>query len=288
MRLSILILSILGLYGCANIPRILNEAQKTEEQSECRSVIEASLIADTVYIAKPPFLVLKKSEGFDERRSFRGSIVSITDTGIMFVKAKDGLYTPEPKFYPFGNIACLVDSNNHIIYGELNKNTAMFWNMELVCKKLDTVETKPITLVLPANNSASYCVEPGEYRIIYLRFRSSKDYLDQGDSLSSARFFVSRDAITYIGTFHLEYTWTPSPDMTIVPITVLHRPGMNENSPFVGGAIGGLLQYYADKEKAEKEKKESPFHALKVTIDSSYVPSFKSHLPKINCPITIK
>jgi hypothetical protein len=291
MRLSILIVFIVAFYGCTNVYTVSNEAKKSEEQSGCRSAVEAFLQSDTVFIAKPPFLVLKRTHGFDERKSFHGGIVSISDTGIIFVKAKDGLYTPEPAFYPFENIACLVDSNNKIIYGQLKKNTPIFWSIDLVCNKIDTIETKPITLVLQANKGMSYCVDPGEYRIVYFKFRTSEDYydqyLDQSDSLSSARFLVARDSITYIGTFHLEYKWTPSHDMAIIPITVLNRPKISSiyTNPIVGG---GLLGYLAAVEIKEREKKESPHHALKITIDSSYVPLFKSNLPIKYCPITIK
>jgi hypothetical protein len=62
---------------------------------------------------------------------------------------------------------------------------------------------------------------------------------------------------------------------------------MNSTYPSLG-LVGGVLQYYADKEKGEKEAKETPFHAMRVSTDTAYVPLFKAYLPIKYCPVTIK
>ncbi len=286
MKYLLLMIITIALYGCANVPGVRNEAPTISDQPQCRSVVEAFLRTDTVYHPKPPYIVLKKSQDFNGTRTYRGGIIELNDSGVVFLRSKDGQYSVETKFYPFSDIECLIDSNNQIVIGEWKKKIG-FWNIELMCQKEGNPDAELFSIVLQPNQKVSYCIEPGEYRIVYLRFRSTDNYLDCSDSLCCSRFTVARNAITYIGTFELEYRWKPSSGMTMIPFKVLHHQGMNSTYPPMG-LVGGALQYYADKEKAEKEAKETPFHALKIINDSSYVPLFKEHLPLNFCPVGIQ
>jgi hypothetical protein len=281
MRHILIFLPLLTLCSCANVPSVQNEAQRASSGTACSSLVEATLISDTLYTSKPPLLILKKA--YTTARVLRGAIHQISDSGVVFLRAKDGLYTPDPKFYSVDEIECLIDSNNRVRFGKWKGSSIAFWNIELLCQRSGAPDSKPVTMVLEPNRKVSYCVDAGEYKVIRIRFRGFDDFVNQSDSLCCTRFTVKQNAITTLGKVELKYTWTPPSDFAIIPITVIHRPGMNETTPFlggaIGGAVGGVLQHLADREQAENERMASPFHALRIKIDSAYTPVSKSGLP---------
>ncbi len=279
MRITCLILLIAIFYGCGGI----KEAQKAADRQNCRSVVEAFYTTDTTYSTKPPFLLLKHDESFNDSRYLYGGIVSMNDSGIVFLRSK------KTKFFPYEDIACLIDSNNQIAYGEWKRDPEVVWDVELICQRIDSVDSKLFSIILEENRVSSYYIEePGEYEIIYIKFSYSDEYLDQSDTLFCSRFRVFDNAVTYLGTFHSEFKWNLTSDMKHIPTNIIKRKGMGAVPMITGGGlVGGLLGYLADQEIRERETRKAPLHGLKVTIDSSYKSLNYSHLKLMQSPVIL-
>jgi hypothetical protein len=272
-------LILLGFLGCG-----IREAERSARSPKARSVVEAFLTTDTTYSTRPPFLLLKTPRASDDTRYLHGAILSISDSGVVFRRSKEGTHTsPKPEFYPYSRITCLVDSNNHIAFGQWSDDPEVVWDVELICQRLGIPNVKPAALILHANESSSYYLDPGEYRILYIRFTYSDEYIHQTDTLPNTRFRVSNDAITYIGSFYSEYKWHVSPAATIIPGTVLRDKGMGA----AGAVFGGVIGYLADRQILDRAISNSPYHALTITDDPTYVPVFRGSLPLIHQPIQL-
>jgi hypothetical protein len=278
MRIKSSFLLFVLLYGCGSI----KEAQKSANHPNCRSVVEAYYTTDTTYTTKPPFLLLKKPESFNGTRYLYGGIVSINDTGVIFLRSK------KSKFFPYEEIECLIDSNNHIAYGEWKRDPEVIWNIELVCQKANAPNSDPFSIILEANRVSSYCIPSGEYKILYINFFYD-EYLDQSDSLKFSRFEVHKNAITYIGTFHSEYKWNLTQGVNYIPVRIIKRGSSGAAAAGVMfGAIGGLVAGLAEEENLNRERKSACFHGMSVTIDSSFKLLFKGSLPLIQSQVIIE
>jgi hypothetical protein len=280
-RIVFVILPVMIL-SCTN----LQEATKSADRPACQSVVEASLVTDTVYTVRPPLLLLKRSEYSNDTRYLHGDIVSVSESGVSFARSPD----QQPRFYPLDKIECLIDSNNHITLGEWKYDPEVVWELELVCQKADSPNSQPISLVLEQNRISSYCIGPGEYRIVSVKFSSSDEYLDVSDSLRSSSFMVFDSSITYIGTLHSEYKRDLSPGTTAIPTSIIRRRGMAGSAAagMVGGAVGGVLGYLSDQRVLEKARENRTLHGLRISIDSGYTPVFNGGLRLRQSPIDLE
>jgi hypothetical protein len=278
MRKKYLILISISIYSCNSV----KEAQKAIDNPQCHSIVEAFYTTDTTYTTRPPFLLLKKAEDFNGSRYLYGGIGSISDSGVVLIRSK------KTKFFPYEEIKCLIDSNNQIVYGEWNKDPEVVWEVSFICRKLDVSNSEPFSIILTANQVSSYCIEPGDYKILCIKFSYSDEYLDQSDSLYNSGFKVSKDAVTYIGNIHAEYKRNLSPGMINIPTKVIKYKNSGYAAGAMFGAVGGLIGALADEEKIKKQQKSACLHGLQVKIDSSYKPSYKGRLPLIQSPVLIE
>lgn len=274
------ILSIVFL-SCGNV----YEARKSSDQTDCRSVVEARLTTDTVYTVRPPLLLLKRSEYANDTRYLHGNIISINESNVLFSRSE----VREPKSYPLDNIECLVDSNNQVVLGKWKSDPEVVWDVELVCQKADSPNGQTVSLVLEQNRTSSYCIGPGDYKIVRIKFSSSDEYLEESDSLHFSRFSVYDNSITYIGTLHTEYKRNLRPGMTAIPTNIIRRRGMaGSGAAAVFGAVGGVVGYLSDQQVLEQAHRSRTLHGLSVLIDPTYTPIFTGSLQLKNSPIILE
>ena len=277
MRIIGLISLVVLIYGCGGI----KEADKSADHPNCRSIVEAFYTTDTTYTTKPPFLLLKKSEDFNGTRYLFGDIGSINDSGVVFLRSQ------KSKFFPFEEIDCLIDSNNHIVYGQWKKDPEVVWAVELNCKRIDVPDSQPFSFILEANQVSSYCIDPGDYKILGIKFNYD-EYLDQSIPLNFSRFKVYDNAVTYIGRIHSEYKRNLSAGVNLIPTVIIRRPSQGFAAASMFGAVGGIVGDLADKDNLDRTKKRAGLHGLSVAIDSSYKSIFKGRLPIIQSPASIE
>jgi len=273
MRSMNLAILLFLLFGCGNT----QEAKKSEKEPNCRSVVETFLTTDTVYTVRPPLLLLNRGEYANDTRYLHGDITSVNDSGVLFVRSTSA----QPKFYSLERIECLIDSNNQIVVGKWKYDPEVVWDVELVCQRSDSPHSQPLSLILEQNRVSSYCIDPGEYKIVCMKFSSSDEYLEVSDSLQFSKFKVLDNSITYIGTLHTEYKRNLSPGMTAIPTNIIHRRGM-------AGGVVGIVGYLSDQRLLEQARRSMVLHGLRVSIDSSYKPVYTGGLQVRQSPIILE
>jgi hypothetical protein len=210
-------------------------------------------------------------------RYLHGNIISFADSGVLFARSTNS----KPKFYSLDMIECLIDSNNRIAFGRWKSDPEVVWDVELICERSDSPKAQPFSLILEQNRISSYCIDPGEYKIVCIKFSSSDEYLEVSDSLLFGRFRVFENSVTYIGTLHTEYKRNLSPGMTVIPTSIIHRRGM-------AGGVVGIVGYLSDQRLLEEARRSMVLHGMNVSIDSNYKPLYTGGLQLRQAPIILE
>lgn len=285
-------LGIIISLGCHSA----KEAQLSEDNHSCRSVVELSIVSDTAYSTNPPMMILKRPKYTDESRYLRGGIMAVSDTGIVFRRAVEGSRTSTwNEFVPYELIECLVDSNNQIVYGQWKGSPQAEWEVRLVCEQIGPTEPKPFSLLLEPNSTSSYCLAPGRYKLNYIEYSSSDYYLHRSYPLLDCTFDVQSNMINYIGTLQTEYRWAPSDGMAVVPTVVVKHRGMNAAAamaavqPFgvIGGLVVSVVGALSDSDVRKRASRTTPYHALRIVVDPAFRPVFQGRLPIRHAPILL-
>jgi hypothetical protein len=259
MKTILLITISLFLASCSGV----DTAVRTSDNPNCTSVVEGSFQSKTIYDGKVPVLIFNKST--KDGASIYGKILSVTNEGVMFDQDRISPFVdPEPKLFPLDQIACVIDSNEIVVYGTIPNRKAMVWNMDIIMNRNDDTTQKPLKFELTAGEKFSFCVPPGKYSAKEIYFNHGED-IDEGVLIPVFSFVVSPQKVNYIGELRLDVDSANTTGVSLVPYKMRHRSSSGWGAMF--GLVGGIAEVLTTDYGIQGG------HRLRILRDEHYVTS---------------
>ena len=251
-------LSALVLVGCQRMSKVHTLA----EEQDCVTSLEGYYCCKDWMGAKPALILKKESKSKRARDTkstlityevIEGQIVSQDEDGVTFTATgADKSLGSESNYYPFDQIATLIDDDGNIVYGVLPKKYSnaptMEWWLEL--SDIYYSDSKTHKLVLQPNEPFAFCLPGGEYIVKAIYFSDNIGNVSRGVDYPELTIPVNPGYANYIGHIFISMERTEIADSFYVsnrftiPCKILsssETSGLGVFGGVVGGAVGGAV-----------------------------------------------
>jgi hypothetical protein len=215
---SILIVSIFALQGCAGNKSLV----PVKVNHKCVTTVEGFYHSKIFYPNTVPALLLKD---VPLPKILHGQILGLEHAGIRFDPVREGLlYDPPAVLYKYDEIVCAVNDSRQVVYGVLPDKYSDVWSLEVFLVSTDQPDAEPLKMALEANQKFSYCLDPGNYVVTKIEFKSRRNWIDKSVSIPKLGFTAVKGHANYIGDLYLDYASPGSPNVHVIPFEIKYRP----------------------------------------------------------------
>lgn len=152
-------------------------------------------------------------------------------------------------------------------------------SLQMIIGLQNTVTRRYSELILQPNEPFAYCVDPGEYKILRLRFVRNKTVEDTGYDYPEITFSFEGGRVNYFGNILVDYKDITEENVIVVPC--------RRNNKSRSAALGmfGLIGAVANAVASEVESADL-YHVINIELDDTFLP--EANLPVTEVNISVK
>lgn len=192
------ILTVLFFFNaCSSFQKL----QPKQENPDCKTSISGSLHYNFRGNNKDTILILKRNLS---DLLLKGRIIEKTSEGFIFDPDKRNEHDEQTKLYKFDDIKYIIGLNGNLIFGAFPDSMEYdSLSLKITISKVDSTVIKPfpLSMVINSNESFSYCIEPGLYRIREIVITGFHHY---SLILPEITFEVTKGYDNYLGDIYLD------------------------------------------------------------------------------------
>jgi hypothetical protein len=195
-----------------------------------------------------------------------GKVLSMDSTGILFDEDREFSWSdPEPKFYAYDEISCLVDSAQRVTYGAPPTALRAAWDVDMTFRHADDTTAMPIRFTFEIGERFSFCVPPGRYELSAIHMLRY-DKVAWGMFLPELTFTVEKGFVNYIGELRMDNDSSGSPGscLFVCKVEDLNKGGWGSIFGLAGALVDVMTRDYGVKDG----------HLLRIVEDPAYQPGF--------------
>lgn len=204
----------------------------------------------------------------------KNQIFLVTLAVIIVISAITGCSSKElTKFSD--NISCSTTVEGNY-YNQLLPDST---SLQMIIGLQNTATRKYSELILQPNEPFAYCVEPGEYKILRLRFVRNKTIEDTGYGYPEISLNFESGSVNYLGNILVDYKAITEENVIVIPC--------RRNNKSRSAALGmfGLIGAVANAVASEVESSDL-YHVINIELDDNFLP--EANLPITEVKITVK
>ena len=211
-----------------------------KKSPDCSASVQGFFHVTNNWRGKEPALVLKSRT----RRVLYGRIISRDSTGVYFDSCASGLeYDPPDGFFPYQDIAALIDEHGRVAYGTLDERYAGLSKLQLELCNISQWNADPLLIDLVANRRFEFCLPPGRYLVNKIIFHYRNHDQDRGIDFEHLFFDVQEHTANYLGDWYLDDCRAQSENIIFIPSKIHSRPNEEFMMGLLFGVIGGLIYH---------------------------------------------
>ncbi len=281
-----MLLCIILLTACSSTESL----QIGTQASSIGTAIEGSFHSKEFFTERSPSLVIKDDNDW-RLKILKGVIVKADENGVVFDEfQKSPFVDPPEKLYKPGEFVCAIGWYKELVAGELPDKYSEYWDIELQIRRIDKPGYKPKKFRLLANQKFSYSIEPGEYSVEKIKFKSHKrrgptsKWEDEGINIPPFVFNATKGFSNYIGDIYLDFALPDKPNVYAIPFKWRIRDNYREPFPSTKDIPGGPNSSLFLVDNQGRITKE--VHTIQVKIEEDFKSSLG--LPLRKAPLGVE